>query len=114
MAAPRLSHSRALVHLLRYLAGTPNLGITFTGAQKQREAREAPNDNFELMPTGDEVSTLGAPDLFKLHNQTAAYSARQIIRLVGIRLGFSGWNRSVRGKSKVMVARSGRSARKST
>ena len=54
MAAPRLSHWRALVHLLRYLAGTPNLGITFTGARKQREAREAPKDNFELMPSGDD------------------------------------------------------------
>jgi hypothetical protein len=54
MAAPRLSHWRALLHLLRYLAGTPNLGITFTGARKQREAKEAPKDNFELMPSGDD------------------------------------------------------------
>ncbi len=31
------------------------------------------------------ASTLGAPDLFKLHNQTAAYWARKkIIRLVGM------------------------------
>jgi len=54
MAAPRLSHWRALLHLLRYLAGTPNLGITFTGARKQREAKEAPKDNFELMPSGND------------------------------------------------------------
>jgi hypothetical protein len=33
------------------------------------------------------ASTLGAPDLFKLRNQTAAYWARHIIRLVGSRLG---------------------------
>ena len=33
------------------------------------------------------ASTLGAPDFFKLHNQTAAYWDRHIIRLVGIRLG---------------------------
>ena len=33
------------------------------------------------------ASTPGAPDLFKLHNQTAAYWAGHIIRLVGSRLG---------------------------
>ena len=33
------------------------------------------------------ASTLGAPDLLKLHNQTAAYWAWHIIRLVGIRQG---------------------------
>ena len=33
------------------------------------------------------ASTLGVPDSFKLRNKTAAYWARHIIRLVGIRLG---------------------------
>ena len=39
------------------------------------------------MATLFSASTLGAPDLFKLHNQTAAYWVRHIIRLVGSRLG---------------------------
>jgi hypothetical protein len=33
------------------------------------------------------ASTLDALDMFKLHSQAAAYWARHIIRLVGIRLG---------------------------
>jgi hypothetical protein len=73
------------------------------------------------------ASTLGSLDLFKLRNQTTAYWARYIVRLVGIRLGraFSlyilsrcpapfefarGWNYYVRGESKVMATRSGRAA----
>ena len=44
------------MHLLRYLAETPNLGIKFTGARKQREARETPRDNFELVPSGDDCT----------------------------------------------------------
>jgi hypothetical protein len=39
------------------------------------------------MATLFSASTLGAPDLFKLHNQITAYWARHIIRPVGIRLG---------------------------
>jgi hypothetical protein len=38
------------------------------------------------MATLFSASTLGAPDLFELHNQTAAYWARHIFRLVDIRL----------------------------
>ena len=39
------------------------------------------------MATFFSASALGAPDFFMLHNQTAAYWARHIMRLVGIRLG---------------------------
>ena len=53
MTAPRMSHWKALIHLLRYLKGTKMMGITFVGRAEQSQLQRETSTSF---PDADDPS----------------------------------------------------------